>query len=66
MLVPIAAKICDALSTKKCKISLNTSTHCAGTELAKCLAVLLAVEDCFFQCAFIPLLRNGWQPFKGQ
>src|SRR3546814_9810068 len=66
MLVSIAAKICDALPAKKCEIPLNTSAHCTSAELAKFLAVLLAVENGFFQCISIPVLRNGRQAFKWQ
>ena len=66
MLVAITTKICNALSAKKCEIPLNSSVHCARAELAKFLAVLLAVEDCIFQCISIPFRRNGRQSFESQ
>src|SRR3546814_6350466 len=66
MLVSTAAKICDAPPAKKFEIPLNTGAHCASAKLAKFLAILLAVDDCFFQCISIPVLRNGGKSFKWQ
>lgn len=64
MVISSATKICNALSAKKCEVPLDTSDHRAITELAKLLAILLAVDDCFLQCRRIPVRCDGRQPLK--
>ena len=46
MLVSAAAKVSDALATKKGEVTLNTRQNCTLAELAKLLAVLLTVKNC--------------------
>ncbi len=64
VLIPLAPEIGDSLPTKIGHISLHSGLHGTPAESPKLLPVLLTVENCRLECAYIKVFGYRGKPLK--
>lgn len=64
MLIALAAKIGNSLTTKEREVSLNACANGAFAEFPELLPMLLAIKDCSFESSYVKVLGNQRQPLE--